>query len=123
MYCSPVLVAKQLWRSSVRTPLQLRVFHASSPQITLPPGWFASRLASPIRRFPDNGFNVIDSTTKVEEEKWSWYSSEAFYPARIGELLHSRYQIIGKLGYGGHSTTWLCRDLRYVKNNLGSTHD
>ncbi|KAI7362725.1 hypothetical protein KC354_g7052 [Hortaea werneckii] len=119
-------MAKQLWRSSIRTPLQSRVFHASTPQITLPPGWFASRLASPIRRFPDIGFNVINSTTKVEEERWSWCSSEAFYPADIGELLHSRYQIMGKLGYGGHSTAWLCRDLKahkYVVAKICETVD
>ncbi|KAI7158041.1 hypothetical protein KC349_g5190 [Hortaea werneckii] len=120
------MAAKQRWRSSIRTPIQSRVFHASTPQITLPPEWFASRQASPIRRFPDNGFNLIDSTTKVEEEKWPWYSTEAFYPARIGELLKSRYQIIGKLGYGGQSTAWLCRDLRahkYVVTKISETVD
>ncbi|RMY18518.1 hypothetical protein D0867_00653 [Hortaea werneckii] len=129
MFSSSILAAKQRCRSSIRAPLRSirsRVFHASTPQITLPPEWFASRQASPIRRFPDNGFNIIDSTTKVEEEKWPWYSSEAFYPARIGELLHSRYQIIGKLGYGGHSTAWLCRDLRahkYVVAKICETVD
>ncbi|KAI6823704.1 hypothetical protein KC340_g991 [Hortaea werneckii] len=62
-----------------------------------------------------HGFPLIGSKTKVEEEKWPWYNSDAFYPARIGELLHARYQIIGKLGYRGHSTAWLCRDLRAHK--------
>ncbi|KAI7554690.1 hypothetical protein KC331_g371 [Hortaea werneckii] len=45
---------------------------------------------------------------------------------RIGELLNSRYQIIGKLGYGGHSTAWLCRDLRahkYVVAKICETVD
>ncbi|GAB1739826.1 hypothetical protein NU219Hw_g4761t1 [Hortaea werneckii] len=126
MYSSSVLAAKQLWRSNVRMQFRSRVFHASTPQITLPPDWFASRQSSPLRRFPDNGCRLIDSTTKIEEEKWPWYSSEAFYPARIGELLHSRYQIIGKLGYGGHSTAWLCRDLRahkYVVAKICETVD
>ncbi|OTA24651.1 hypothetical protein BTJ68_13345 [Hortaea werneckii EXF-2000] len=112
-------------------PLRSSAFHSSTPQITLGRDWFTSRLASPLKRFPDNGFHVFNSTIKVEEEKWPWYSSEAFYPARIWQLLHARYQIIGKLGYGGHSTAWLCRDLRaererlaYTRmNSLKSTHN
>ena len=29
----------------------------------------------------------------------------------MGEVFQSRYQVVGKLGYGGYSTAWLCRDL------------
>ncbi|KAI7422062.1 hypothetical protein KC336_g8518 [Hortaea werneckii] len=96
-------------------PLRPRAFRASNPQISIGRDWFDSRQLSPLRRFPDHGFPLIDLKTKVEEEKWPWYSSDAFYPARIGELLHTRYRIIGKFGYGGHSTAWLCRDLREHK--------
>ncbi|KAI9806285.1 MAG: hypothetical protein M1825_006400 [Sarcosagium campestre] len=35
-----------------------------------------------------------------------------FYPVRIGEVFQSRYQVLGKLGYGSRSTAWLCCDLR-----------
>ncbi|KAI7085364.1 hypothetical protein KC356_g5953 [Hortaea werneckii] len=96
-------------------PLRPRALRALNPQITIGRDWFDSRQLSALRQFPDHGFPLIDSKTKVEEEKWPWYSSDAFYQARIGELLHARYQIIGKLGYGGHSTAWLCRDLRAHK--------
>ncbi|KAM5539165.1 hypothetical protein V8D89_007038 [Ganoderma adspersum] len=51
------------------------------------------------------------------QEKFSWYKLEDFYPVQIGEVLHSRYQVVGKLGHGAYSTVWLCRDLvehRYV---------
>jgi len=48
----------------------------------------------------------------LEEENWDLYSPEGFYPLHIGETLRSRYQVLGKLGYGAHSTAWLCRDLR-----------
>ncbi|KAE9404244.1 kinase-like protein [Gymnopus androsaceus JB14] len=47
----------------------------------------------------------------LEEENWEWYEPGLFYPVRIGEVFKSRYQVIGKLGYGSRSTAWLCRDL------------
>lgn len=33
-----------------------------------------------------------------------------YYPVRIGKLVDSCYQIVGKLGFGGTSTVWLARD-------------
>ncbi|TFK89729.1 kinase-like protein [Polyporus arcularius HHB13444] len=47
----------------------------------------------------------------IEEERVPWYDPKDFYPIRIGEVFQSRYQVVGKLGYGGYSTVWLCRDL------------
>lgn len=35
-----------------------------------------------------------------------------FYPVRIGEVLRERYQVVAKLGWGAHSTIWLCHDLQ-----------
>jgi hypothetical protein len=49
----------------------------------------------------------------MEEEKLPFYKVEQFYPVHIGELLHSRYKLLGKLGYGSYSTVWLCHDERY----------
>jgi serine/threonine protein kinase len=49
---------------------------------------------------------------KLEEEAWSWYSANHFYPVAIGEIFNNTYQVVAKLGYGTASTTWLCRDLR-----------
>lgn len=66
------------------------------------------------RRFLSSSFRNCDGVPKLEEENWEWYSHKTFYPARIGEVFREQYQIVGKLGYGAHSTAWLCRDLRYV---------
>ncbi|KAJ5352948.1 hypothetical protein N7452_001922 [Penicillium brevicompactum] len=63
------------------------------------------------RVFPRSGWNIIDPSIKVEEESIPSYKSENFYPARIGEVLNCRYQLVGKLGYGSSATVWLCRDL------------
>ena len=67
---------------------------------------------------PTSGFTALDKNKKLEEEAYPWYSPEALYPVRIGEVFNSRYQTIGKLGYGSYSTVWLCRDLEYVVIDL-----
>ncbi|KAE8349567.1 kinase domain protein [Aspergillus coremiiformis] len=46
----------------------------------------------------------------VEEETLPFYRPEQFYPVYIGEVLNSKYKVLGKLGYGSYSTVWLCRD-------------
>ncbi|KDR66909.1 hypothetical protein GALMADRAFT_106079 [Galerina marginata CBS 339.88] len=51
----------------------------------------------------------------LEEENWPWYTPQSFYPVRIGDVLHSKYQVLYKLGYGTTSTLWLCRDLHRNK--------
>ncbi|KAF4224820.1 hypothetical protein CNMCM6457_008881 [Aspergillus fumigatiaffinis] len=70
------------------------------------------RPASPVREFSQLRFALLDSTEKLEEETLQWYSPENFYPVKIGETFQSRYQVAGKLRYGGYSTVWLCKDLQ-----------
>lgn len=69
------------------------------------------RPPSPARKYSQAGI-ILDPNDKLEEEKQRGYSPDQFYPVKIGNVFHSRYQVIGKLGYGGHSTVWLCRDLQ-----------
>ena len=76
------------------------------------------RPASPVREFSQSSFRLLDSTEKLEEETLPWYSPEKFYPVKLGEIFQSRYQVIGKLGYGGYSTVWLCRDLQLVYSTI-----
>ncbi|PYI20349.1 kinase domain protein [Aspergillus violaceofuscus CBS 115571] len=45
-----------------------------------------------------------------EEERLPFYKPQQFYPVHVGEILNTRYQVVGKLGYGSYSTVWLCRD-------------
>ncbi|KAF2087890.1 kinase-like protein [Saccharata proteae CBS 121410] len=52
----------------------------------------------------------LDSRTRT---LLSWGPHE-YYPARIGEVLDSRYQIVGKLGYGSTSAFWMFGDLHDV---------
>ncbi|WDK11934.1 protein kinase domain-containing protein [Colletotrichum graminicola] len=65
------------------------------------------------RTFPVVGFNAIRQDQLVEEETMPEYSSEHFYPVRLGEVFNNQFQTVAKLGYGSSSTIWLARDLRY----------
>lgn len=49
-----------------------------------------------------------------EEERLPWYSTEQFYPVRMGDIFIAKYKVVGKLGYGAHSTVWLCRDTKSI---------
>jgi serine/threonine protein kinase len=61
--------------------------------------------------FSNPRYERLPESQKIEEETLQDYLPERFYPVRIGEVLASRYQVVGKLGYGATSTVWLARDL------------
>lgn len=45
------------------------------------------------------------------------YQPGGYHPVMVGDVLHDRYHIVDKLGFGGYSTVWLARDShlhRYV---------
>lgn len=77
----------------------------------------ASRLlrkrSSPLK-FPTSGFETVHPSRLLEEERFEQFKHGQYYPAYIGELISSRYQIVGKLGFGATSTVWLARDLEYA---------
>ncbi|KAK7217473.1 hypothetical protein V2G26_005476 [Clonostachys chloroleuca] len=58
--------------------------------------------------------SIPTSSSPVEEETAPTYEPQRFYPAKLGEVLDSRYTVVSKLGFGTNSTIWLCRDR--VKN-------
>jgi serine/threonine-protein kinase SRPK3 len=74
------------------------------------------------RAFPVTAFPIIDPTEQVEEEDLPGYAAEVYFPVKLGDVLHDRYQILAKLGYKLWSTTWLARDLRYVFLNPIRVH-
>lgn len=53
----------------------------------------------------------IPATKPVEEECVPRYNPRHFYPVRLYEILHDRYQVVAKLGWGTSSTVWLAQDL------------
>lgn len=61
--------------------------------------------------FTNTNFARVPQAQKVEEETWPDYAASHFYPTRIGQVIHERYQVVGKLGCGSTSTVWLARDM------------
>ncbi|EPE08110.1 protein kinase [Ophiostoma piceae UAMH 11346] len=85
---------------------------AADPRSTAP-GCVDTRLTSPapVSHIPSSNLRQICSESKYEEENLASYNPFLFYPARPGDILHGRYLIVAKLGFGFSSTVWLCRDL------------
>ena len=55
---------------------------------------------------------MLSSAKPIEEETQPRYNPDAFYPAKLGEILVDRYKIVSKLGYGMTATVWLAKDLK-----------
>ncbi|KAL1853982.1 hypothetical protein Daus18300_011571 [Diaporthe australafricana] len=62
-------------------------------------------------------YHWIDGVERLE-----LYEPGGYHPVNIDDLLHNRYRIVDKLGFGGYSTIWLARDERdksYVAVKIG----
>lgn len=51
-----------------------------------------------------------DKSANLEEGEEA-YKPGGFHPVYIGDVYHSRYEVLSKIGYGGYSTVWMVRDL------------
>ncbi|KAG6879435.1 hypothetical protein C0992_002701 [Termitomyces sp. T32_za158] len=69
-----------------------------------------------VKDFSNEKFERISDSELVEEECFDGYKAGEYYPVRIGEVIASRYQVVGKLGYGRTSTVWLARDLKECRH-------
>lgn len=68
------------------------------------------RSSHPIR-FPTSGFETVRSSEVLDEERFEKFKQGQYYPGNIGDVICSKYQIVGKLGFGTTSTVWLAHDL------------
>ncbi|KIM43980.1 hypothetical protein M413DRAFT_68265, partial [Hebeloma cylindrosporum] len=55
---------------------------------------------------------VAVETYYLGAERMRDYCPGGHHPVLIGDIFHSRYQVIQKLGSGAYSTVWLVEDLR-----------
>ncbi|KAE8141307.1 kinase-like domain-containing protein [Aspergillus pseudotamarii] len=69
------------------------------------------RAPSPPMCFPTTGFDTVNGSQILEEERFEDLRKGQYYPVNIGDIFSSKYQVIGKLGFGISSTVWLARDL------------
>ena len=99
-----------------RSRSSLKVY--ASPQQHLQPfTTFPQKMNTPIPS-QDSAANAGVEYMFIEDvEKLERYRPGGYHPMCIGDLLHQRYFVVHKLGFGTHSTTWLARDQeasRYV---------
>jgi len=60
-----------------------------------------------------NGLSLLHTDYALENTES--YTVGGLHPVHIGDYLgHGRYHVLHKLGYGGYSTVWLCRDMAYL---------
>ncbi|TGO40356.1 hypothetical protein BHYA_0038g00300 [Botrytis hyacinthi] len=70
---------------------------------------------SPPLRFASTGFDLANDAQTFEEQ-FDGFKKGLYCPIDIGDVLVSKYQVLGKLGYGVSSTVWLARDLEAHKH-------
>jgi len=63
---------------------------------------------------------MFESTLKFAdppdfEERLEKYDKGGYHPTNLGDIFNERYIVIGKLGWGIHSTVWLVEDQRLVQ--------
>lgn len=66
----------------------------------------------PPLQFPKTGFAVVKDPFILEEEQFDEFKDGQYYPVNIGDVYASKYQVLGKLGFGTTSTVWLARNLQ-----------
>ena len=57
-------------------------------------------------RFPTSGYEVVHQNVLLEEEKFDDFKKGIYYRVNIGDVFASKYQVVGKLGFGVTSTVW-----------------
>lgn len=68
-------------------------------------------------RFPTSGFDIVPQSAILEEEQLDEFKQGKYFPVQIGDVYRSKYQVLGKLGFGSTSTVWLARDLELVSSS------
>ena len=68
------------------------------------------RKPSPPTHFPLRSFEPNPSAF-IEEDGLEDFAAGRYYPVNVGDIFVSKYQVVGKLGFGISSTVWLARDL------------
>lgn len=63
-------------------------------------------------RLRSSSYKALPLDQKIEQEAHDAISKYRYYPVRIGDIVESKYQIVGKLGYGLGSTVWLANETR-----------
>uniref|UniRef100_A0A1B6C1C1 non-specific serine/threonine protein kinase n=1 Tax=Clastoptera arizonana TaxID=38151 RepID=A0A1B6C1C1_9HEMI len=63
---------------------------------------------APVEAHDDELANSDDEDEEQEDSRD--YCNGGYHPVKIGDVFHTRYQVVRKLGWGHFSTVWLCWD-------------
>jgi len=44
--------------------------------------------------------HLLPATDRIEEETAANYQADKYYPVELGNVLHARYQVIARIGFG-----------------------
>ena len=70
-------------------------------------------------QLPPDSSPPIPQQELVDEEVSPDYNPATSYPAKAGEALANRFQLLVKIGWGSQSTVWLARDIsRYLSAHV-----
>ncbi|PYH71785.1 kinase-like protein [Aspergillus vadensis CBS 113365] len=70
--------------------------------------------------FPTSGWDTVPVAEILDEERYDEFKKGQYYPVDIGDVFASKYQVVGKLGFGVTSTAWLARDLEHGPSHKSS---
>jgi serine/threonine-protein kinase SRPK3 len=42
----------------------------------------------------------------IGEERKKYYDPRHFYPVKLGEIFHDKYEVVVKVGFGRYSSSW-----------------
>ncbi|OOF95540.1 hypothetical protein ASPCADRAFT_170258 [Aspergillus carbonarius ITEM 5010] len=90
--------------------------HISLTRQRLAASYSSTTITTPSKAYLPK-YHWVDGVENLER-----YEPGGYHPINISDVLHNRYHIVDKLGYGGYSTVWLARDThlsRYVAVKLG----
>ncbi|RAL07044.1 protein kinase [Aspergillus homomorphus CBS 101889] len=97
---------------SLQWPLPCARLHQTTSTLTT---HLRTRGFSFLRRKPltiPHSKHPLLTDDSIDEEHLPGYCSKDYYPAKPGEILADRYQLITKLGWGSTSTIWMARNMR-----------
>ncbi|KAF7563996.1 hypothetical protein G7046_g120 [Stylonectria norvegica] len=83
--------------------------------MSLPTKWLGSLFhRKPLQafKFPATGYKTIKPSYVLEEEQLDEFKAGRYYPVNIGDVYASKYQVLGKLGFGTTSTVWMARNFQ-----------
>ncbi|KAJ5627156.1 hypothetical protein N7528_004583, partial [Penicillium herquei] len=104
LFVFPLLPKLKFPRSGDKMSPLLKLFSAQRRSL-------ATFGRKPLWDFPSRRKLALPQHERIDEEKIPRYNPWVYYPAKQGQVLGDKYQLVLKIGFGRNSTVWFARDL------------